>query len=227
MDFFEANRQLLGDDAIAALKRQNVLIVGAGGLGGYVANGLIRLGVEKLTLVDMDIYELSNLNRQLFSSMETIGQHKAEVVMDACLKIRPEANIKAYLKPVETLEETLFEESFDCVIDAVDSIATRLFLEDFASRLGVPLLHGAIGGWYGQIGVAMPKSGLLKRIYGDRDSGLEKTLGSPTFTPGVVGSLMVSEFVKLTLKDERALLNRILFIDLLHHDVEIIYDMSK
>ncbi|MFP4078073.1 MAG: HesA/MoeB/ThiF family protein [Candidatus Izemoplasmataceae bacterium] len=227
MDFHEANRKLLGDDTVASLGKLSVLLVGAGGLGGYVANGLIRLGVGKLTIVDMDTYETSNLNRQLFSSIETIGAYKAEVVRDSCLEINPEASITAYLKPVETLDEKLAEVPFDLVIDAVDTVATRLFLETFSSRKGVPLLHGAIGGWYGQIGIAMPGSGLLSRIYGDKEAGLEKTLGSPTFTPGVVGCMMVSECVKYVLKDERALINRILFIDLLHHDYEVIYESSK
>ncbi|MFW5913845.1 MAG: ThiF family adenylyltransferase, partial [Bacillota bacterium] len=59
MDFFEANRKLLGDDAVTALEKLNVLIVGAGGLGGYVANGLTRLGVGNLTIIDMDTYEMS------------------------------------------------------------------------------------------------------------------------------------------------------------------------
>lgn len=221
------NRKLLSDEAIASLKNMNVLLVGAGGIGGYVANGLIRLGVGKLSIVDMDRYELSNLNRQLFSSTETIGRYKAEVVKENCLKIHPEATIKAYFESIETLGEKLSDEAFDYVVDAVDSIATRLFLETFATNKKVPLLHGAIGGWYGQIGIVMPGSGLLSRIYGNSEAGIEQTLGSPTFTPSVVGGMMVSELVKHVMHEKNALVNRILFIDLLHHDYEIIYDQSK
>lgn len=227
MDFYEANRKILSDEAIATMKNMHVLLVGAGGIGGYVASGIVRLGVGTLSIVDMDRYEPSNLNRQLFSSQGTLGHYKAEVVREACMKIHGETLIKAYLNTVESLEETLLHEEIDYVIDAVDSIKTRLFLEAFASKKTIPLLHGAIGGWYGQIGIVMPESHLLSRIYGTSETGLEKTFGSPTFTPGVVGSMMISEFVKHVIHDENALVNKLLFIDLLHHDYEIIYDKSK
>lgn len=222
MDQFLANRKLFSDQDIATVQQQRILLVGAGGLGGYVANGLIRFGVKQMTIVDMDKYDVSNLNRQLFSSHDTIGKYKAEVLKASCVKIYPEACITTHLMPIETLEESLINDKYDYIIDAVDSITTRLYLEKLASKLNIPLLHGAIGGWYGQIGMIMPDSSLLSRLYGDNKNGLEKTLGSPTFTPAVVGSMMVSELIKHAIKDASAFENKILFIDLKHHDYHIL-----
>ncbi|MFW5838716.1 MAG: ThiF family adenylyltransferase [Bacillota bacterium] len=218
MNQFSANRKLFSEKDIATVQQQHVLLVGAGGLGGYVANGLIRFGVKRMTIVDMDKYDISNLNRQLFSSHDTIGLYKANVLKNACLRIYPEALIKTHLKPIEMIEETLKNEAFDYIIDAVDSISTRLYLEQLTSKLDIPLVHGAVGGWYGQLGIVMPNSSLLSRLYSKNKEGLEKTLGSPTFAPAVVGSMMVSEFIKHVINDDAALENNILFIDLQHHD---------
>lgn len=225
MDQFSANRKLFSDQDIAAVQQQNILLVGAGGLGGYVANGLIRFGVKQMTIVDMDKYDVSNLNRQLFSSHDTIGKYKADVLKEACLKIYPKATIKTHLEPIEMLEETLKNDKYDYVIDAVDSISTRLYLEQLTTKLNIPLVHGAIGGWYGQLGIIMPNSSLLSRLYGENKDGLEKTLGSPTFTPAVVGSMMVSEFIKHVINATTMLENNILFIDLKHHDYHVL-DMN-
>ena len=84
------------------------------------------------------------------------------------------------------------------------------------------MIHGAIAGWYGQLGIIMPGSNILSELYKDSKHGIESELMSPTFTPGVIGNMMISEFVKYILKKE-ALVNQILYIDLLDHEYRIMY----
>jgi len=214
--------QLESDD----LMNTKVLIVGLGGLGGYIANSLTRLGVKSMILVDYDSFEVSNLNRQLFSQHINLGEKKTDVLKRELLSINPFVNITTYSNKIETLDDSLLQD-IDILIDAVDNIHTKCYLEKLGTKLNKPLLHGAIGGWFGQFGLIMPGSNLLNELYETHTPGLEKTLKSPTFTPGIIANLMVSEFVKFITKKEHSLINQIMMIDLLNHDYQIIFDKSK
>lgn len=220
---FEKNFGIIDQDTFKRLQSIRILIVGLGGLGGHIANNLVRLGVLHLHLVDQDVFDITNLNRQLFSSYETIGHAKTTVVKKALLAINPDAEITTHQVRIQDLDTQWFDR-IDLVVDAVDDIATKRDLEQLASQHDIPLLHGAIAGWYGQIGLIMPGSNLLHDLYQDKNQGLEHTLGSPTFTPAVVASLMTSEFVKYMMGLEQALINQIMMIDLLHHDCQILLE---
>lgn len=113
------------------------------------------------------------------------------------------------------------------VIDALDNIQSRLILEDTCQELGIPLIHGAIGGWYGQVAVIMPGRPLLKKIYGEgQDKGLEEDLGNPSFTPGVIAGIQVAECVKVLLNKDGILKGQILTVDLQNLEFDII-DVEK
>ncbi len=217
------NLGILNLEDLKIIKTTKILVVGAGGLGGFICSSLVRLGVKDITIIDFDVFELSNLNRQIFSSTLTLNKSKVTVTKAKLLEINPEANIYILnTKYDETINHTLYD-SIDIVFDAVDNIKTKLLIEEHCTLYNKPLIHGAIGGWYGQVGIILPNSYLLKEIYDDSSIGLEKTLKSPTFIPGIIGNMMISEFIKFKLEKE-ALINRILFIDVLEHEYRIIYE---
>ncbi len=216
------NMGILSLEELQTIKNTNILVVGAGGLGGYICNSLIRLGVKHLTIIDYDDFEISNLNRQIFSTVKTLNKAKVTVTKEELLKINPQAIIKILkIKYDEAISKSLYD-SIDIVFDAVDNIKTKLLLEEHCTRFNKSLIHGAIGGWYGQIGIILPHSNILKELYKDKVDGIEKTLKSPTFIPGIVGNMMISEFLKYRLQKE-SLTNKILFIDVLDHEYRIIY----
>ena len=219
---YSRNMGIMNHEEFVTIKNTRVLIVGIGGLGGHVAVSLVRLGVENLTFVDFDIFEISNLNRQLFSSTLTLDKSKVAVAKEKLLEINPDVNITTITSKYDKdIDPSLYDE-IDIVFDAVDNIETKLIMEDHCTKYNKPLIHGAIGGWYGQLGIIMPNAYILKAIYQDKTKGLEDTLKSPTFTPGIVANLMVSEFIKF-ITNKNALVNKILQIDILNHEYRIIF----
>ncbi|MBU1020672.1 MAG: ThiF family adenylyltransferase [Firmicutes bacterium] len=194
------------------LSSLNVLIVGVGGLGGNVANGLVRLGVKQFKLVDYDRFDLSNLNRQLFSNIDNVGKYKVEVVKNELLKIHPKCMIETSILNIKNIKDTDLSE-FDYIIDAVDDIETKVFLSKLAAKLEIPLLHGACAGWYGQVGWILPGNQLLQELYENVAMGMEKELMNPSFTPSAVASFMVAEFLKMIQHSNETTINELLLID--------------
>ncbi len=222
MDQFEENLGILTIEELESIKYSNVLLIGLGGLGGYIANSLARLGVTSMTLVDFDIFQLTNLNRQLFSMHSNLGMNKTEVIQIAIKKINPKCQISIFNQKIEAIDLDHLG-GFDLIIDAVDNIETKCYLENLGERLNIPLIHGAVGGWYGQVGIILPGSKLLNKLYEDNQQGIEKIQKSPTFTPAIVANIMIAEMVKLITKKPSALINKIMLIDLLNHQYKILF----
>lgn len=199
-----------------------ILLVGLGGLGGFVANSLARLGVKSLVLVDYDRFSTSNLNRQLFSSVDTLGKSKVDVLVGELKKVNPDIEITAFLDSVYNLDASVYEK-VGMIIDAVDEIKTKLYLETVCEKHHLPLLHGAVGGWYGQLGISLPASHLLHDFYGASKEGLEKTMGAPTFIPPIIANLMIAEFIKYFTHRTGVLSNQILMVDTLNHSEKIVF----
>lgn len=225
MKRYEKNTGIISDETYKNLKRMNILIIGAGGLGGYLANSLARIGVKSITIVDYDVFDQSNLNRQLFSTSKNIGESKVEVLKDELLQINPDLKIKTLsCKYDESFNKSHFK-NIDFCFDAVDNIEARLTLERDCSYHNIPLIHGAIAGWYGQFGIVMPNTNILHDIYKNQivGQGIEKILKSPTFIPPIVANMMVVEFIKLISNSEEALINKVFYIDLLTHSYQVMY----
>lgn len=126
---FERLITLIGEDDVNKLKKANVLIVGLGGVGGYALETLVRSGIYNLTIVDGDIVELSNLNRQIISKMDVIGRPKALVAQARTLEINPDVNLKVINQFISEDKFSLLNiDSFDYVIDACDDLNLKILL---------------------------------------------------------------------------------------------------
>ena len=126
---FERLITLIGEDDVNKLKKANVLIVGLGGVGGYALETLVRSGIYNLTIVDGDIVELSNLNRQIISKRDVIGKPKALVAQARTLEINPDVNLKVINEFISEDNFSLLNiDSFDYVIDACDDLNLKILL---------------------------------------------------------------------------------------------------
>lgn len=126
---FERLITLIGEDNVNKLKKANVLIVGLGGVGGYALETLVRSGIYNLTIVDGDVVELSNLNRQIISKRDVIGRPKALVAQARTLEINPDVNLKVINQFIREDNFSLLNiDSFDYVIDACDDLNLKMLL---------------------------------------------------------------------------------------------------
>ncbi|VDN46616.1 Molybdopterin biosynthesis protein MoeB [Petrocella atlantisensis] len=223
MDRYTKNRNMLSQDECDVLKNKSVCVIGCGGLGGYVIEMLGRIGVGKITAVDGDVFDVSNLNRQLLSTEVHIGLGKAVTAKERMEKVNSDVEltpVTAYLTQENALD---IVRGHDLVIDALDSIETRFLLQKAASELGIPMIYGAIAGWYGQVSTIMPGDDFLSKIYRNhKGKGHEAELGNPSFSPALVASLQVSEAVKVLIGRGELLKGKLLLIDLFNNDFEVV-----
>lgn len=141
------------------LHKKRVLVAGCGGLGGYITENLLRLGIGHITAVDGDSLDVSNLNRQLLATEATIGKSKAEAAKERAALVNPSVEFMAIGKYITTENAADTIAGHNIVIDALDSVSARLLLEDACAQADIPLIHGAVCGWCCQYGVSMPGSG--------------------------------------------------------------------
>ncbi|MDW8801390.1 HesA/MoeB/ThiF family protein [Clostridium sp. A1-XYC3] len=215
MSRYERNMKMLSKEENSKLKSFKVCVIGCGGLGGYIIEMLGRLGIGRITAVDGDVFDESNLNRQLLSNCNNLGKRKAMEAKERMKLVNPEIE-------VQTITDRITEENIlsvfsdqDVIIDAVDNIKTRFLIKDAAGKLNKPMVHGAIAGWYGQVSTIFPGEKTLEKIYPRKvEKGIEKELGNPSFTPALVASIEVSEVLKILLGRGELLRNKVLRIDL-------------
>ncbi len=219
---YERNKTTISSEEQDILKRAKVCVIGCGGLGGYVIEMLGRIGIGAITAIDGDVFDETNLNRQLLSEMSLIGHSKALAAKERMLSVNPEISVNAihtFFLP-ENAEALLM--GHDVIVDALDQIPARFLLQETAERLNIPFVHGAIAGWYAQISTVFPGEKTLEKIYRkDVVKGKENTLGNPSFTPAYASSVQVSEVIKLLLGRGELLRNKIMFANLLDHEIEI------
>lgn len=208
---------------IEKIRTARVVVVGCGGLGGYILEMLGRMGVGTLTAIDGDVFEESNLNRQLLSEMELLGTPKAAAAKKRMEAVNPEIQVNVRQQWLTESNAQSLLQGHDVIVDALDSIEARMIIHQAAERLGIPMVHGAIGGWYGQVTVILPGDTTFDHLYGKgQQRGIEKVLGNPSFTPALVASIQTAEVIKLLIGRGELLRNRILRIDLLDQEYTII-----
>lgn len=220
---YSRNKNLMSDDEITLLSQKKVCVLGLGGLGGYIVEMLSRIGVGSLTLVDGDVFDETNLNRQLFSSMNNLGSSKALEAEKRVRGINPLTKVIPVYEFVDSSNAMKIIANHDVIVDALDSIDLRKSIAKVCTELNLPLVHGAIAGWYGQVATIYPNDTTLDILYPkDIKRGIEKELGNPSFTPALVASIQVSEVIKLLLNRGDLLRNSFMMIDLYTNDIEVI-----
>jgi molybdopterin-synthase adenylyltransferase len=220
---YQRNRQTISIAQQLRLLKSKVAVIGCGGLGGYVLEIMARLGVGTIKAIDPDVFVEHNLNRQLFCTFSTLGHPKAEVAKRRVKEINPAVRCMAIQKMLNRSNGAELLGDMDVAVDALDNRTSRIDLAEICKELAIPLVHGAIGGWYGQMTTQKPGTDTIKKIYGgfEGDQGIEQALGNPSFTPAALAALQAAEVSKILLQEGAILYNRMLFINLLDMEMDI------
>lgn len=208
------------------LLQSKVAIIGAGGLGGTVLELLARMGIGKLITADKDITGDSNLNRQILSTEKNLGQSKTEVAVRRVKEINSSIEIIGHSVFIDSGNVKKIIEGAEVVVDALDNLPSRFVLQKACRDLKIPLVHGAIAGFNGQLTTIFPEDKGLELIYGSNkdlpEHGSEAELGAPTVTPAVIASLEAQEVIKILLKRGKLFRNRLLYLDIEEGTMEIL-----
>lgn len=137
---FSRTELLIGKDGVNKLKSLKVAIFGIGGVGSYVFEGLARAGVQKFILVDKDIVNITNINRQIIATHKTIGMPKVEVSKQRILEINPNAEVEAIQEFFMPDSKDIFDDSVDYIIDCVDTITAKIELVVRAKSKNIPII---------------------------------------------------------------------------------------
>ena len=222
---YDRNVAALSEEECALLATKRIAVVGCGGLGGSVIEALARIGVGHLRVIDGDVFEESNLNRQLLSSEAALGHEKALVAAERVQAINSEVTcepIVAYLSE-ENASDLLTD--VDCVVDCLDNLEARFWMAHACQHLGTPVVYGAIAGWFGQACTVYPGDISFVSIYGDPEGESQhKKLGNLPFTAYAIAAVQAAEAVKVVLGRPSQIRNRLLMLDLLDgsaDDVEL------
>jgi molybdopterin-synthase adenylyltransferase len=222
---YQRSHGTVGWNGQVKLLESTVAIVGAGGLGGWVIEALARMGVGHLVIIDGDTFAENNLNRQALSTEDNLGQGKPDAARERVARVN--SAVETTIHPVMADEASMPDmlAGADVVVDALDTLPTRLVLQKVAQGLGIPMVHGAIGGYIGQVMTVFPGDEGLYAIFGRGDipeRGIEVQLGNPAATPLMVASWQVQEVVKILLGVGKPLRNRLLFMDAEYGVTEIL-----
>jgi len=218
---YNRNYPCISHEEQERLAQARVAVVGCGGLGGFIAEELARLGVGFLVLIDGDRHEETNLNRQLTATEATLGRYKVLAAQERLGQVNSGVCVEVHAEFLTPENAPTLLAGADLVMDALDSISARLMLEQTCKELETPFVFAAINGWYGMLGVNFPGDGHVAMLYGNADGGEQKA-SNPAFTPAVVASLAVAEAVKVLLNKPISLRDAWLQIDLLNMSFDLI-----
>ena len=155
LDRYDRQQRIWGEKGQATLKQARVLVAGVGGIGSEVVKNLALLGIGSLLIIDMDIIELSNLNRQLLFTNADIGKFKAEIVAKKALELNPEIQVQFINDKLQNLPNEVFDNA-DIFISTLDNIPARIFLNQKAVLLNKSMIDGGSEGFFGHVQVVIP-----------------------------------------------------------------------
>ncbi|MBQ3120093.1 MAG: HesA/MoeB/ThiF family protein [Peptococcaceae bacterium] len=221
---YARNIPALSDAECACLQSKKVAVIGCGGLGGYLAELMARIGIGELVIVDGDSFDISNLNRQLLSETDTIGKSKAYTAADRIHRINPDIKVSAFSTMLTAENADALISGCDAVLDGLDNISSRKLLKQACSKAGIPYIFGAISGWVAQAAISMPEDNLLEILYPEHTQIHDKSALS--FTPALCASIQTALCVKL-LTGHAVQTGTIYYFDLLNQEYEEIPIVSS
>ena len=209
---------LIGKQGIEKLEKAKVIIYGIGGVGSYTTEALARAGIGNLILVDNDKIAISNINRQIHATTKTVGKNKVDVMKKRIEEINSNANVQVYMN--EENEENLINTECSYVVDAVDTIKTKLKLIEKANKIGVPIIS-AMGAGNKLDATKFEVSDIYKtsecplakvmrkelkkrniqklKVVYSKEKGISNennVIGSISFVPSVMGLIIAGEVIK-------------------------------
>ena len=197
----------------------SVLLIGAGGLGSPLAMYLAAAGVGKIGIVDFDTVDITNLHRQILHGNEDVGRPKVDSAEDRIKSINPDIDVIKIPKHMNSENAMDIAKDFDILVDGTDNFPTRYLINDVGVLANKPIVHGSIFLFDGQITTFMPNQGCYRCLYpAPPPPGMVPSCseaGVLGVLPGIVGSIMAAEAIKIILGLGNTLVNRLLMFDAL------------
>ena len=194
---------------MSSINEKTILVVGCGGLGGYVLQEFARIGVKKLIFLDGDVFEESNLNRQLLSSYSKLGKSKAEVY-DAFIRDISKCETEWYSSFLTDDNADLIDKA-DIVIDCVDTVKTRLWLAQKCEEKNKVLIHGAVEGEMGEAVICYPGKHTLQNMFKNTKENKHKTI---SFNVAIISSIEVMLAYRVLTETDDEYKNKLIITDL-------------
>ncbi len=219
----------VGEEGQLSLLDAKVLLLGAGGLGSPAAMYLAAAGIGTLGIIDMDVVDESNLQRQILHNIERVGARKVDSAKETINSLNPDVNVVAYDARLSSENILDILEGYDVVVDGADNFPSRYLLNDASVKLGIPVVHGSIFRFEGQVTVFDPRDGVTYRDM-QPEAPSENIVpncaeaGVLGVLPGIVGSIQALETIKLILNIGENLSGRLVVFDSLEmtfHEYEI------
>lgn len=211
------DRQILiegfGERAQLRLKRAHVIIAGLGGLGCPASIYLAAAGVGRLTLLDNQEVELSNLNRQILHWQSDVGKPKATSAMEKLHAINPNVKIDSKVEAVSPENVNRLLRNADVIIDGMDNYPARYLINEACVRNRIPFVHGAVEGLVGQLATILPGRGPCLRCMVPKEPPSRPFFPVLGVTPGVIGCLQAAEAIKIITRIGRPLAGRMLLFN--------------
>jgi adenylyltransferase/sulfurtransferase len=210
----------VGEEGQKKIKAAKVLLMGAGGLGSAASFYLVAAGVGKIGIIDSDLVELSNLNRQILHKNNRIGRPKAESARQTLGDLNPDIEVVSY--QIRLTPENAFDliGEYDLVVDCSDNFPARFLMNDVCVRTGKPLIYGAISGFEGQAMTILPGSGPCYRCLYPQPPAFPAGQPLPVMgvLPGLIGMVQATEVLKFILGLGDLLVGRLLLYNALTVD---------
>jgi adenylyltransferase/sulfurtransferase len=212
---------LIGEEGQERLARAKICIAGAGGLGSTIATYLAAAGVGSFRIIDNDIIEESNLNRQILYRIGDCGERKVDIATRAIRDLNPDATVEPVCSFIDAMTVNHLLTGADLVLDGMDNYPARYHLNRACLNLRIPYLHGAVNGFYGQATSVIPGETACLRCIIPRppDKGKVPIIG---VTCGVIGSIQATEAIKHITGSHAALAGRLLIWNGVQGDVDSI-----
>lgn len=212
LDRYKRQILLFGEEGQEKLKKAHIFIAGAGGLGSPISIYLAVAGIGTITVVDKDVVELTNLNRQILHYDLDIGKKKTASAEEKLTAINPDVKINVIDTTIDETNVARLVGRSDGIVDAMDNFPTRYLLNEAAVTKNIPFFHGAIRGLYGQATTIIPgKTPCLRCIFPNAPP--KEVFPVVGVTPGLIGMIQATEVLKYLINDGRLLTNRLLIWD--------------
>jgi molybdopterin/thiamine biosynthesis adenylyltransferase/rhodanese-related sulfurtransferase len=208
----------VGVEGQAKLLGSKVLMLGAGGLGSPAALYLAAAGVGTIGIVDMDVVDASNLQRQILHNLDRVGDRKVDSAKKTLTLINPDVNVVTYDTRLDASNIMDIIAGYDVIVDGADNFPSRYLLNDASVKLGIPVVHGSIFRFEGMVSVFHPLEGPTYRDMVPEPPPAELApscaeAGVLGVLPGIVGSIQALETIKLLLNLGESLIGRVLAVD--------------
>jgi len=210
---YQKNTPLYSESDLETLQNLKVCIIGCGGVGTQIIEGLARFGVKQITAVDKDVIDETDLNRLIHSNIKTIGESKASVMKRFLDNINDRININTLTLDYTDQNGLKIIKNHDVVIDATGDLSVKRLIASHASQLGIPMVYSYYQNFTGYIAWIEPRSNSLEQIL-PLVPLRDDTSSKPIFTSSITGNMVVYEVFAKVLNKPNALHNELLTIDL-------------